>query len=64
MNDHLKEFIAGDNRTLVFEDTLLKFSHPVPYGETNTSLGWLLMRSVEYKEVSIIRASDIQGSIL
>lgn len=61
IEDCVKDFITADNRTFTFSDTVLKFSPPVPHGEADTSLGWVIMLTVEHEDFSVTCASDVQG---
>lgn len=63
IKDWVKEIIAADDQTFVFGNTSLSFSPPVPHGEVNTPLGWVLMLTVEPGDVRFVHASDVQGSI-
>ncbi len=59
----VKSLEPADGRTFTFGDTILRFSKPVPHGEKGTSLGWVLMLSIEYDGNVFVHASDIQGPI-
>ena len=59
----VKDFLAADGQVFKFGETSLKFSTPVPHGEGNTLLGWVLMLTVEYGGARVIHASDVQGPI-
>jgi predicted metallo-beta-lactamase superfamily hydrolase len=63
IKDSVKEFIEADNRTFTFGDTKLSFSQPVPHGEADTPLGWVLILTVEHEDDRVICASDVQGPI-
>jgi len=51
-----KKFNFGD-------DTVLKFSEPVFHGPENSSLGWVLMTTVECQGEKFMFAPDVQGPI-
>ncbi len=63
LKECVKEFVNADDQTFTYGDTVLKFSHPVPHGEISTSLGWVIMLTIEHKDVRVIFASDVQGPI-
>jgi len=63
IKDWVKDFIAADGQTFIFGDTSLRFSLPVPHGEIDTPLGWVLMLTVEHEGVRVVHASDVQGPI-
>jgi len=51
----------ADNRVIVEGDTKIIISKPVPHGEENSKLGYVLMVEIEEKNERILFASDIQG---
>jgi predicted metallo-beta-lactamase superfamily hydrolase len=51
----------ADNNTFVFGGTTISFSQPVPHGEENSGLGWVLMMEVKDRDSSFLFASDVQG---
>lgn len=55
------EFVDG--KIYVFGNTIIKFSTPVPHGEENTSLGYVLMCTIKYENETFIHASDVQGPV-
>jgi predicted metallo-beta-lactamase superfamily hydrolase len=63
IKDHVRGFVAADEQVFVFGDTSLQFSSPVPHGEANTPLGWVLMLTVEHNRFRLIHTSDVQGPI-
>jgi len=60
----VKSFEHADGRAFTFGGTTLRFSEPVPHGERDTPLGWVLMLSVEYGGERFVHASDIQGPMV
>ena len=52
---------TADSRTFEFENTKLKFSNPVFHGPENSSLGWILMMTIECNDEKVLFASDVQG---
>jgi predicted metallo-beta-lactamase superfamily hydrolase len=63
IKDHVRDFVVADKQTFVFGDTTLRFSSPVPHGNVNTPLGWVLMLTVEHNCFCFIHTSDVQGPI-
>jgi predicted metallo-beta-lactamase superfamily hydrolase len=51
----------ADGQTFQFGRTKLKISDPVPHGEEDSQLGWVLMTSIEYGGQKMMHASDVQG---
>jgi predicted metallo-beta-lactamase superfamily hydrolase len=51
----------ADGQTFQFGRTKLKISDPVPHGEEESQLGWVLMTSVEYGDENMMHTSDVQG---
>ena len=52
---------VADGKTFEFGSTKIRFSQPVPHGEVESGLGWLLMTCVESGEEKFLHASDVQG---
>jgi predicted metallo-beta-lactamase superfamily hydrolase len=52
---------VADGKEFEFGATTLKISQPVPHGEDETELGWVLMTTVESQGEKVIHASDVQG---
>jgi len=59
----VKDLVNADGRTFTFGSTRLTFSSPVSHGEEGTSLGWVLMLTVEFGNTRIVHAPDVQGPI-
>ncbi|MBS7644466.1 MAG: hypothetical protein QW569_03285 [Candidatus Bathyarchaeia archaeon] len=51
----------ADGSTFTFGETELKFSEPVPHGEQDSMLGWVLMLLIERGGEKVLFTSDIQG---
>jgi predicted metallo-beta-lactamase superfamily hydrolase len=64
LREHVRGFEAADGRTFSFGGTTLRFSYPVPHGEQDTLLGWVIMLCVESCGERIIHGSDVQGPIV
>jgi len=57
-----KELQNADGK--IFElgnDTVLRFSEPVPHGPEDASLGWVIMTEVEFGAEHFMFAPDVQG---
>jgi len=54
---------VADGKVFEFGSTKVRFSQPVPHGEVESGLGWLLMTCVESGERKFLHASDVQGPI-
>jgi hypothetical protein len=52
---------VADDKTFEFGSTKIRFSQPVPHGEVESGLGWLLMTFVESEGDKFLHASDVQG---
>lgn len=51
----------ADGRAMKFNQTLIRFSPPVPHGEKNTKLGWVIMTAIRCGDFCMVHASDTQG---
>ena len=51
----------ADSQTVTYGNTRLYFSKPVPHGEDNSSLGHVIMTTVEFDDERFMFAPDIQG---
>ncbi len=56
-----KKFEVADSNTFHFGQTMIRFSEPVPHGEENTYLGWVLLTIVTCHDEKVIHAPDVQG---
>jgi hypothetical protein len=52
---------VADGKTFNFGATKIRLSQPVPHGEVDSGLGWVLMTSVESAGEKFLHASDVQG---
>lgn len=52
---------VADGRDYEFGATTVKISQPVPHGEDETELGWVLMTTIESQGEKVLHASDVQG---
>ncbi len=63
-HNEARSFQQADGHTFTFGKTQLNFSEPVPHGEPDTPLGWVLMLNVTYGEEVFVHASDVQGPMV
>lgn len=56
-----KKFEVADSNSFQFGQTSISFSKPVPHGEENTYLGWVLLTIVTCEGEKVIHAPDVQG---
>ena len=59
--EYVERLEIADGRNFGFGDTKLKFSEPVFHGISNTSLGWVLMMTIDYGGERVLFAPDVQG---
>ena len=52
---------VADGRSFEFGSTSVTLSKPVPHGEENSEMGWVLMTSVTCGGEKFLHASDVQG---
>lgn len=52
---------VADGRSFEFGSTKVTLSQPVPHGEENSEMGWVLMTSVRHGGETFLHASDVQG---
>ena len=52
---------VADGRNFEYGDTKISISPPVPHGEEDGELGWVIMTTVESAGERVLHASDIQG---
>jgi len=52
---------VADGKKYEFGATTVSISKPVPHGEDETGLGWVLMTMVETQGEKVLHASDVQG---
>ena len=58
-----EKFEAADGLTYHFGETKVRFSPPVPHGEDESGLGWVLLSVVERSDEKFVFAPDVQGPI-
>jgi predicted metallo-beta-lactamase superfamily hydrolase len=51
----------ADGKKYEFGATRVTFSRPVPHGEDETQLGWVLMTTIQSRDEMVLHASDVQG---
>lgn len=52
---------VADGRVFDYGATKIKMSKPVPHGEEQGELGWLIMTTIESRSRRVVHASDVQG---
>ncbi len=60
---YAKKLEVADGRTFTFGKTTIRFSEPVPHGQEDSALGWVLMTTIEYQGERFLFAPDVQGPI-
>ena len=58
-----KQFEAADGQTYQFGETNVRFPPPVPHGEDESGLGWVLLCIIERAGEKLVFAPDVQGPI-
>jgi hypothetical protein len=51
----------ADGKVFEFGSTKIALSQPVPHGEDNSEMGWVLMTCVRSRDETFLHASDVQG---
>jgi len=59
-----EKFEAADGRSFEFGRTKIRFPGPVPHGEGESELGWVLPCVVEKAKEKVMFAPDIQGPVV
>lgn len=57
----VRQLIFADSREIAFEGLKMYFSDPLPHGECNTRLGWVLAVHIDDGDQRLLFASDTQG---
>jgi len=65
MQEDVAEVIPADGREFRHDDILLRFSQPVPHGEDDSNLGFVIMTGIrdEIKSEMLLHTSDVQGPV-
>lgn len=58
------KFEVADGRTFEFGRTKLRFPPPVPHGENDSGLGWVLTCIIERGKEKFLFAPDVQGPVV
>ena len=61
---HSKTLETADGKTFIFGGTTLRFSPAVPHGPEDSSLGWVIMTTVECDGERFMHAPDVQGPMV
>jgi len=60
-NEFVKEIRYVDSFTIRFGDTVLNFSQPLPHGEDDTNLGFVVSLYIKYGDEGLLFCPDLQG---
>jgi hypothetical protein len=60
---HAKRIENADGKIFTQGKTQIAFSEPVPHGEENSALGWVLMTTITYEGEKFMFAPDVQGPV-
>ena len=61
---HAMRLETADGKAFCFGGTALRFSPAVPHGPEDSSLGWVIMATVEYDGERFMHAPDVQGPMV
>ena len=59
-----EKFEAADEKTFEFGRTRVRFPRPVPHGEGESELGWILPCIIEKAKEKLFFAPDVQGPVV
>jgi predicted metallo-beta-lactamase superfamily hydrolase len=59
----VKDLQWADGRQLTFGDTTITYSPPLPHGSVDSTLGYVLITTIEYSRTRFLFAPDVQGPI-
>jgi uncharacterized protein len=59
-----EKFVSADGETFQFGRTQVRFPQPVPHGEADSGLGWVLPCIVERSKEKLVFAPDVQGPVV
>ncbi len=59
-----EKFVAADGESFQFGRTTVRFPSPVPHGENDSGLGWVLPCTVERSKDKLVFAPDVQGPVV
>ncbi len=59
-----EKFVAADGESFQFGRTTVRFPLPVPHGENDSGLGWVLPCIVERSKDKFVFAPDVQGPVV
>ncbi len=60
----VEKFEVADGKSFKFGRTTIRFPPPVPHGENDSGLGWVLPCIVEKGEEKLLFAADVQGPVV
>jgi uncharacterized protein len=59
-----EKFASADGESFQFGRTQVRFPQPVPHGEEDSGLGWILPCIVERSKEKLVFAPDVQGPVV
>ena len=59
-----EKFVSADGQSFQFGRTQVRFPQPVPHGEADSGLGWVLPCIVERSKEKLVFAPDVQGPVV
>ncbi len=59
-----EKFVSADGESFQFGRTQVRFPQPVPHGEADSGLGWVLPCIVERSKEKLVFAPDVQGPVV
>ncbi len=59
-----EKFVAADGERFQFGRTTVRFPPPVPHGENDSGLGWVLPCTIERSKDKFVFAPDVQGPVV
>ncbi len=58
---HAKNVTPADGKTFAYGNTKVSFSKAVAHGSEGSTLGWVIMTTIEYDDERFMHAPDVQG---
>ncbi len=59
----VKSIAYVDGKALSIGKVRVEFSKPLPHGECNTKLGWVIAVAISEDDYTVVHASDVQGFV-
>ena len=64
LSKYVNKIHDSDFRRMKFGNTVVDFSFPVPHGEQDTRLGYVIMARISYEDECFFFAPDVQGPVV